>query len=208
MYTPKAYAVRDAALIEDMLEGLTFGCLVSAGPDGISATHMPFLYDAERRILAGHMARANPHHGQAGGGASLAIFQGVNGYISPSWYASKAVDGRVVPTWDYEAVHVHGPLAWRDDEAWLRSHLTQMTDRFEAGRAEPWAFTDAPEDYVQGLFGHLIGFELGIESVEAKRKLSQNRPDADQLGVIAGLSASASPFDQALAAAIKAEKAR
>ena len=208
MYTPKAFAVRDPALIEEMLSSVAFGCLVSTGPDGISATHLPFLYDGKRGVLAGHMARANPHHSQVGEAPSLAIFQGVNGYISPSWYASKAVDGRVVPTWDYEAVHVHGPLSWREDEAWLRAHLTQMSERFEAGRTEPWAFTDAPEDYLQGLFRHLIGFELAIEAVEATRKLSQPRSEADQLGVIAGLLAGASPNDQALAAAIIAERAR
>src|SRR5580700_2136040 len=112
MYAPDAFAVTDEAQIEAALRSLRFGCLVTHDPDGLFATHMPFLYDAEARRLTGHMARANPHWRRAGEQDALAVFQGADAYISPNWYPSKAEDGRVVPTWNYEAVHIYGRLAW------------------------------------------------------------------------------------------------
>jgi transcriptional regulator len=200
MYTPEPFAVDDAAQIERLLTEHPFATLVSHDAEGLSATHMPFLYDPARGVLAGHMARANPQRARSGAGAALAVFQGVNAYISPNWYPTKAESGgRAVPTWDYEAVHVYGRLEWREDQDWVRIHLSALAERFERGMPEPWALSDAPEDYVQKLFRGLIGLELSIERIEAKRKLSQNRPEADRLGVIAGLSASASPLDNAVA---------
>ncbi len=115
------------------------------GPEGLFASHLPFVYDAERQVLAGHLARANPHQSRSGGAVALVIFQGANAYVSPSFYPSKAKHGRVVPTWNYEAVHVRGRLTWREDPAWLRSHLNALTDRFEATRDKPWAVSDAPD---------------------------------------------------------------
>src|SRR3954467_5174325 len=118
---------------------------------------MPFLYDAERQTLTGHMAKANPQWRWVEGEA-LVVFQGPHAYVTPSWYPSKAEHGRVVPTWNYEAVHVYGTPTWHEDEAWLRPPLAALTDRFEAGRPEPWALADASEDYLQLLIGHVVGF--------------------------------------------------
>jgi transcriptional regulator len=129
----------------------------------------------------------------------MVIFQGVDAYVSPNWYPSKAADGRVVPTWNYEALHVHGELSWREDEAWLRANVAGLTDRFEAGQPHPWALADAPADYVARMLAQIVGLELRITRIEAKRKLSQNRSEADRQGVIAGLSASASNTDRTMA---------
>ena len=206
MYVPDAFAVTDEAQIEEALRSLRFGCLVTHDSGGLFATHMPFLYDAERRCLTGHMARANPHWERAGETTALAVFQGAEAYISPSWYPSKAEHGRVVPTWNYEAVHVYGRLAWRHDADWLVPHVTALTLRQEASRAEPWAVSDAPADYVRTLARGIVGLELAIDRVEAKRKLSQNRSEQDQSGVIAGLSASDQESDRTLAAAMSARR--
>ncbi len=208
MYVPAANALTDPAELEGVMRSLRFGCLVTHGSEGLFASHLPFIRDGERGILAGHLARANPHRERAGDTDALAIFRGVDAYVSPSFYPSKAKHGRVVPTWNYEVVHVHGRLTWRDDDAWLAAHLAALTDRFEAGRETPWAVTDAPEDYLRRLRGAIVGLELTIERVEAKRKLSQNRDEADQLGVIAGLSASPSAGDQAVAAAMEIERSQ
>jgi transcriptional regulator len=200
MYIQDLFAVTDAAEVEAMLGGAGLGCLVTHDAGGLFASHLPFVYDAGRGTLSGHIARANPHWERAGEGEALAIFRGADAYISPSWYPSKSEHGRVVPTWNYEAVHVHGRLTWRHDEAWLLDFLNALTDRHEAAQAKPWSVADAPEKFTGTLVRSIVGLELSIDRIEAKRKLSQNRPEADRLGVIAGLSASASLSDRQLAA--------
>jgi len=205
MYRPEAFAVTDPVEIEAALVSLRFGCLVTHDPDGLFATHMPFLYDAGRRVLSGHMARPNPQWERAGDVEALAIFQGAEAYISPSWYPSKAKHGRVVPTWNYEAAHVYGRLSWRHDADWLVAHVTALTDRQEASRPEPWAVSDAPADYIRGLTKGIVGLELAIERVEVKRKLSQNRAAPDRQGVMTGLSASSYEADRNVAAAMSGE---
>jgi transcriptional regulator len=202
---PEAFAVTEEAERADLLERLAFGCLVTHGPDGLFASHLPFVYDAKRKVLAGHLARANPHQSRAGEAEALVIFQGANAYVSPSWYPSKVKHGRVVPTWNYEVVHVRGRLSWREDPAWLRGHLNALTDRFEASRAKPWAVADAPEDYLERMIGGIVGLEIATEDIQAKRKLSQNRDDPDRFGVIAGLSASDSATDRDVATAMDNE---
>ena len=203
MYTPDAFAVTDGAEIERLLIENPFACLVSHDADGVFATHLPLLYDAERQVLTGHVARPNPHAGRGGGERGLAIFNGPNAYISPAWYPAKAEHGRVVPTWNYEAVHVHGTIAWHEDADWLGAHLSALVDRFETPMAEPWALSDAPADYVDKLKRGIVGLELSIERIEAKRKLSQHRSEAEQLSVIAALSASADARDRAVAEAMR-----
>lgn len=204
MYAPHQFAVTDEAEIEAVLRALRLGCLTTWSSEaGLQATHMPFLYDAGRRTLNAHMARANPHWQRAGEGAALAIFQGLNAYISPSWYPSKRQHGKVVPTWNYEAIHVRGRIQWREEPDWLVAHVTALSDRHEASRAEPWAVSDAPADYIRNLSAAIVGLDMEIEQVEVKRKLSQNRPRPDQLGVIAGLSASEIESDHAVAAAMR-----
>ena len=189
MYAPEAFTITEPAEIDAMLARAGLGVLVTGGPNGFTATHMPFVFDAERRQLRGHMARPNPQP-LTGEGPALVIFQGVHAYVSPGYYPSKAVHGRAVPTWNYEAVHVHGQARFTDDQDWLRANVAALTGRFEAGRPEPWSLADGPADYVARLLRGIIGVEIAIERIEAKRKLSQNKDAADRAGVIEGLAAS------------------
>lgn len=186
MYVPEAFAVTDVAEIDALLERIPLGCLVTHGPEGLFASHLPFV--SGQGVLAGHLARANPHRDRAGRGEALVIFQGLEAYVTPNWYPSKAEHGRVVPTWNYEAVHVYGQITWREDAEWLRANVEALTKRFEADQADPWAVSDAPPPHVERLLAGIVGVEFRIERIEAKRKLSQNRPEADRQGVIAGLA--------------------
>ena len=144
--------------------------------------------------LVGHLALANQQWQTIQPGSqALAIVHGPQAYISPSWYESKARHGRVVPTWNYESVHLTGTLEVHRDPEWLRALVTRLTQLHEGRRAHPWAVTDAPPDYITGQLRAIVGVELTITSVEAKRKLSQNRGVADQQGTIAGLRAEPGP---------------
>ena len=176
MYIPDPFRVPEAEH-DALLAGLGLGCLVSCDAAGFWASHLPLIYDPTARRLQGHLARANPHHTRApNGGRALIVFQGPSAYVSPGWYASKARDPRVVPTWNYEAVHVHGRLSWHDDPADIRAGLAALSDRHEADRAEPWSLDDAPADYLDRLQRGVVGLVVTIEQVYAKRKLSQNQP--------------------------------
>lgn len=170
--------------------------------DGLVSTPLPLQYDPERGALVGHVARNNPHWQAAATGESLAIFAGVDAYVSPGWYASKAEHGRVVPTWNYEVLHVHGALSIHDDPEWLRAQVHALTARHEAAQPEPWKVTDAPDRFIDGQLRAIVGLELTVARVEGKAKLSQNRPAADRLGVAAGLAASPDPREHAVATAV------
>ncbi len=199
MYLPEAFAATDKAEIDDLLRRMPFGSLITHGPSGLFASHLPFVHNAVDGVLAGHLARANPHRDVAADAEALVIFQGANAYVSPNWYPSKAEHGRVVPTWNYEAVHVYGRVRWRDEADWLRANVAALTQRFEADQPKPWALDDAPAEHVDRLLRAIVGVELRIERIEAKRKLSQNRSEADRQGVICGLSAGLSDQDRAVA---------
>lgn len=200
MYAPEPFAETDPDLIAALIERARLGVLVTHGPKGLFATHLPWLHDRAAGVLLGHLARANPHRALAGGGEALAIFSGVDAYVSPTWYPSKATDGRQVPTWNYEAVHVYGRLEWIEARDELHALVSRLSERFEVGRPEPWAVSDAPSDYVERLLRGIVGVRLVITRVEAKRKLSQNKSAADRDGVRSALAASPDPLDQATAA--------
>jgi len=203
MHLPPAFAVTDPDARAALLARQQFGCLVTAGAQGLFATHMPFLYDHEGQRLSGHIARANPQPQRAGEGEALVIFQGPHAYVSPGWYPSKAENGRAVPTWNYEAVHVYGQVRWREDPDWLIAHVSALSEHHEAHRAEPWSVSDAPAAYIDGLVRGIVGLEFSITRIEAKQKLSQNRSEADQRGVIAGLETGADSLGHAVAAAMR-----
>lgn len=148
--------------------------------------------------LVGHLAMGNP---VLQAGPALAIFTGVEAYVSPSAYATKREHGRVVPTWNYETVQVHGELVLHREPEWLLDLLAELTDRHESRRAQPWQVSDAPPDYVAGLLRAIVGIELVVTSVTAKRKLSQNQPVANADGVQAQLAAG-TPSEQAVALAM------
>jgi transcriptional regulator len=186
MYVPSHFAPDEAA-VDELLARHGAADLVTATPDGLRATMLPFVYDRERRTLLGHFARNNDHWRQPVLGEALVIVRGPDSYISPSWYASKVEHGRVVPTWNYVTAHVHGALTVHDDVEWLAALVRRLTDQHEAGRPAPWSVDDAPEKFVQGQLRAIVGVEIAITRIEGKFKLSQNRPDADIDGVIAGL---------------------
>jgi transcriptional regulator len=149
MYIPHTNEEADPGVILGYIETHPFGALVTAGAEGLFATHLPFVLDRSRGamgVLQGHVARANPHHCQTlTGGEALVIFSGPDAYVSPSWYAAKLEHGKVVPTWNYVAVHVYGHLRFIEDSEYLRTHLVALTRQHEAGRDHPWSVDDAPE---------------------------------------------------------------
>jgi transcriptional regulator len=191
MYTPPAFATDDPDIIAGIIRATRLPILVSAGPAGIEATHLPLMYQpdpAPHGRLVGHLSRANRQwHALRDGAAVMAIFQAHDFYVSPGWYETKRETGKVVPTWNYEAVHLHGTIEIVEDAVRLREIVTALTDRHEATRSEPWHVADAPADYLAAQFKGIVGVVMTVASVIAKRKLSQNRPAADRLGVIAGL---------------------
>lgn len=206
MYTPAAFAVDDArAVLSDLLVDHA-ATLVSTGADGPRVTVLPLLVEEDADgglVLRGHLARANPHATVADGTPTVATVVGPQGYVTPSWYPSKAEHGRVVPTWDYVAAVATGPLRTIDDPDWLIALVTGLTQRHEAGRARPWAVDDAPADFVARQARAIVGVELAVERLEAKAKLGQNKAGADQAGVVAGLRAER-PADDPLTAAVEA----
>ena len=191
MYRPPANRVDDLAVAVRIVRDHGFGHLVVAGPDGLDAVPVPVIVDEPDdggglRVRA-HVARANPIW-RAAPCPALLIVSPDDAYVSPSFYPSKRRDPKVVPTWNYELVHVHGTLQARPDPAWLETLVRELTVRNEATMSEPWAVDDAPADYVARMLRAIVGLELEVTRVEAKRKLSQNRSAEDVAGVIAGLT--------------------
>jgi transcriptional regulator len=188
LYVPR-FNMMDADDVRPFVDAVGTAQLVTVGEDGVpDATFLPVLWEGDR--LVGHLARANGHWRRIlDGSPALAIVTGPDAYVSPSWYAAKAEHGKVVPTWNYTVVHLRGHVTVHDDAEWVRGLVTRLTDRHEGRRAEPWAVTDAPADYVAKNLRPIVGIEVSISQVEAKAKLSQNRSDEDRAGVAAGLTA-------------------
>ncbi len=204
MYVPTQFRVDDAAEAWTAMRATRLAQLVTCGSDGLMATPLPMLLDAAEGdfgTLYGHVARANPQW-RTDAAEALALFLGPDAYITPSWYATKAETGKVVPTWNYIAVHASGPVEFFEDADRLLDVVTRLTRRHEADRAEPWAVSDAPEGFVAAQLRGIVGVRLPIARLEAKRKMSQNRPAADRAGVARGLGASDDPADRAVAALI------
>ena len=191
MYIPHFNAMDDPDDIRFFVESIGSAEVVTVGGDGTPlATLLPILWSADGGTVIAHMARANPHWREIGDESRfLAIVAGPQAYISPSWYAAKAEHGRVVPTWNYSAVHLTGTVRVHDDPAWVREAVTSLTDHHEQPRDQPWAVTDTPETYVDKNLKAIVGLEMSVERIEAKAKLSQNRSEADRAGVVAGLRA-------------------
>ncbi|MFJ4210107.1 FMN-binding negative transcriptional regulator [Paenarthrobacter sp. NPDC089675] len=191
MYTPAHFAASPSA-VEDLLRNSGAANLVTISHEGLLATLLPFVYDpsvGEHGALQAHMARNNTQWSSPVAGEALMIVQGADAYISPSWYASKAEHGRVVPTWNYSTAHVYGELVVHDDAGWLSRHVRRLSDQHEAAMPRPWSVDEAPERFIAGQLKAIVGVELVITRLEAKTKLSQNRTPADIDGVIAGLRA-------------------
>ncbi|MDQ0425051.1 FMN-binding negative transcriptional regulator [Cellulomonas iranensis] len=188
MYVPVFNALDDADEVRALVAAVGTAQVVTVGADGYPvATLLPVVWDGDR--LLGHMARANPQWRDLPDDApALAVVSGPQAYVSPSWYASKAEHGRVVPTWNYSAVHLTGRLRVHEDVEELHRLVTALTEQHERDRAQPWAVTDAPADFVRRQLRAVVGVELRVERVEAKAKLSQNRSPQDHAGVVAGLA--------------------
>lgn len=194
MYVPPAFREDRPQAIHALIEAHPLALLVSTGEDGPTANPVPMLLDPSAGVLRCHLARANGQIGelraaQAAGREVLAVFQGPQAYISPGWYASKAEHGRVVPTWNYLIVQVRGVPRVIEDADWLRGQVGALTDRHEAGLADPWSVGEAPDGFVAAQLRGIVGLELPLTRVTGKWKASQNRPAADRAGVIAGLEA-------------------
>lgn len=207
MYVPAHFASADADALIVRLSRHRAGVLVTLDADGTPvATHMPMLWDAEQRIAAGHIARANPQWRQ-GNGRGLIVLSGAETYVTPAWYPSKADHGRTVPTWNYEAVHLTGSVEWFNDPARLEAIVRDLSAFHEQDRPQPWSIDDAPRAYIEALLRGVVGCALHVERVEAKRKLSQNKSEADFEGVAEGLAASADPMAQDVAALMRNARA-
>jgi transcriptional regulator len=186
VYVPAQFAP-DEDDVRQLLAHHAAADLITAGPDGLEATMLPLLHDRDKGTLLGHFARNNDHWKRADDQRCLVIVRGPDSYVTPSWYASKAEHGRVVPTWNYVTAHVHGSVTIHDDVDWLEGVVRQLTDAHEADRPTPWSVDDAPEKFFRGQLRAIVGVEVHIERIDAKFKLSQNRPGADVDGVVAGL---------------------
>ena len=193
MYLPSHFNVTDVATLHALIRERPLATLVTLGSGGLEANHIPFVLDSSAvpfGVLRGHVARANPLWRECAPDAEvLAIFHGPESYISPSWYASKADTGRVVPTWNYATVHAHGRLRVVEDAAWLRAQLEALTGHNEQRFASPWRVADAPRDYTSGLVKAIVGIEIPIARLEGKWKVSQNQPSPNIASVIEGLRA-------------------
>jgi transcriptional regulator len=200
MYIPPAFKVDDRSELIAMINAVPLAQLVTATEDGLMATPLPLQLDASEGphgVLYGHVAKANPQWRSQPVGEAMAIFMGPDAYVSPSWYPTKQETGKVVPTWNYTAVHAYGAVEFFEDADRLLALVSRLTDHHEKPRAKPWAVSDAPESYIQSQLRGIVGVKLTISRIEGKRKLSQNRNAADHRGVIDGLESSYSEKDHA-----------
>jgi transcriptional regulator len=202
LYIPQHFQEDRPEVLAQAIREIQFALLVTAVNGGYQASHLPMVLkhaaDGVLRLEA-HVARANEHWKALGSRpVSLAVFQGPQTYISPSWYETKRQHGKVVPTWNYVVVHADGPLEIVEDRDWLLAHLEDLVAANESRREQPWAISDAPADFINGMTRAIIGLRLTVDRLEGKWKMIQNRSEADRLGTMAGLSASTEPKDRAV----------
>lgn len=205
MYIPPAFRADDRQMLNELMRAVRLCNLVTATAEGPLATPLPLVLAAdegEQGVLYGHLAKANAQWKTPVIGEALALFMGPDAYVTPSWYASKAEHGKVVPTWNYDAVHAYGPVEFFEDEARLLDAVTRLTALHEGGRAAPWQVSDAPEAFVRSQLRGIVGLRLPITRLEGKRKMSQNRSAADRAGVAKGLAESDRPMDRLVAGLI------
>lgn len=206
MHTPPHFAEDRPEVLQAAMREIGFALLVTPDEATPRLSHLPFVLreEAGTLVLESHVARANPHWRDLPARASVAVFQGPHAYISPGWYPGKRDGGRVVPTWNYIAVHAHGRLEAVGDSAWLRAHLARLVDANEAGRPEPWHLDEAPERYLDTMMRGIVGLRLQVERLEGKWKMSQNKTPADRQGAMQGLQATGRARDAAVARVMRA----
>jgi len=209
MYSPAHFKEDRPEPLHQLVREHPLGLLITLGDQGLEANPIPFLLDVDasgQAVLRAHVARANPVWREARNDIdTLVVFQGPQAYISPNWYATKAENGKAVPTWNYITVQARGRMVVRDDAVWLRELVTRLTQRHEAAQARPWAVGDAPPDYIDAMLRAIVGIEIPLTSLQGKWKLSQNHPVVNREGVSQGLRVLGG--DQALAVAAAVEQA-
>jgi transcriptional regulator len=193
MYMPAQFEEKRIDVLHQLVDRHPLGALVMHGEHGLDADHIPFEIaaptpEAPLGVLRAHVARANPVW-QSDGAPALVLFQGPSAYVSPSHYEQKAINGKVVPTWNYAVVHAHGRLRTVDDPAWLLGLLERLTRRHESVQHTPWHIGDAPREYIDGLLKAIVGIEIPLDRLQGKWKASQNRPPGDCDRIAAGLAA-------------------
>ena len=206
MYEPPLHRQEDVGAVHALIRAHPLGLLISHGPQGLLANAVPFLVDAEvgkfGRLRA-HVARANGQWKDlAEGGEALVVFQGPSAYVTPSWYATKAETGKVVPTWNYLIAQARGVPRVITDDAWLQAQIEALTGAREAPRQKPWAVGDAPADYIAMQKKAIVGVEIVIDDLRGKWKVSQNRNAQDRDGVVAGLAQEEGDGAKAIAQAV------
>ena len=209
MYEVAAFRETRVEVMQALIRAHPLATLVSVSGGVAEANHLPLLVapdPAPKGSLRGHVARANPLWRQLPEGEVLAVFQGPQAYVTPSWYPSKREHGKVVPTWNYAVVHVRGPLVVHDDREWLRDLVSRLTLSQEAGRSQPWGVGDAPAEYIDRMLEAIVGIEIPVTSIEGKWKVSQNRVQADRDGVAAGLRGRGDAEAQSMARLVDGER--
>jgi transcriptional regulator len=208
MYVPAHFEEDRVPVLHAAMREIGFAALVTVGAEGIIASHVPMLLDPEPApfgTLVGHLSRENPQwRSMTAGIEALVMFLGPQAYVTPSWYPTKQATGKVVPTWNYIAIHAYGALRFIDDADWSRAHLTKLTQAHELSRPKPWAVTDAPASYVDGMLKGIVGFEMPIARLQGKWKMSQNKPAADRAGAADGLARDGNSGAAAVAAIMTA----
>lgn len=202
MHTPAVFQDDQRESLRATIRAARLAAFVTAGADGPLATPLPLYLDeseGEYGVIYGHLAKANPQCRVPPLGDGLAIFMGPHAYVTPAWYATKQQTGKVVPTWNYVAVHAYGPVEFFDDPRRLLEAVSRLTELHEGERASPWAVSDAPPDFIQAQLHGIVGLRMPITRLEGKRKMSQNRNAADRAGVAAGLAASERASDRDVA---------
>ncbi len=181
MYVPEHFSVSEIDSLYGLIRAQPLGMLITNGPDGLDANHLPFeLEVGERAVLHGHVARNNPvWQDVAGGSEVLVVFRAGDAYISPNWFPSKHELHKQVPTWNYKVVHVHGRISIKDDERYVRGVVARLTRTHEASQAKPWKMTDSAPEYIDAMLKAIVGVQVEITRVVGKYKLSQNKDKRD-----------------------------
>ena len=196
MYVPASFSETNPEVLAELIRRYPLGMLITAGPSGLLASPIPFLYREKdgKPVLVAHLARANPHWKDlAMLKDCLVVFQGADNYVSPDWYPSKQATHKVVPTWNYEMVQARGIPTIIESTDWLRGQVGEVTDMMERPRSKPWKVSDAPDDFIAGQLKAIVGLEIEITAIQGKWKMSQNRSAEDAAGVVAGMSNPADP---------------
>ena len=204
MYIPTHFSAPGEAALHELIRTYPFATLIMTTGSGVEVNHLP-LYLDDQGVLSGHLARANPlWQAVQAEQPVMAVFHGPHAYVTPSWYATKAQTGMVVPTWNYVVVHVRGTLRVIEDAYWLRAHLAALTAQQESAFEQPWQLEDAPAGFIDKLMQAVVGIEIEITQLTGKWKVSQNQPLANQLGVLQWVGASEAAHGKAMAEIVRA----